>query len=96
MKLNSPCSETGCLNGGHFHPVNQHPLHGAWVSPKLYCLKHRKGKGSTFLDETTAVRRYPRCRQKMNNSRQKGFPLLPKNAHPDPRWSVGRPGHLLK
>lgn len=58
MKLNSQCSEPGCLNGGHFHPVNQYPLHGAWVSPKLYCMKHRKGKGSSFVDEATAVRRF--------------------------------------
>jgi hypothetical protein len=53
MNLRSPCDEPGCLNTGCSHPINDD-----WVSPRLYCIKHRKGKARTFLDEMTAIRRY--------------------------------------
>ena len=53
MKLRSPCDEPGCLEVGSSHPIND-----AWVSPKLYCMKHRKGKGTSFMDEVAAIRRY--------------------------------------
>ncbi len=53
MKLRSPCDEPGCREVGSSHPVNDN-----WVSPRLYCVKHRKGKGTSFMDEAAAIRRF--------------------------------------
>lgn len=53
MKRRSPCDEPGCLDTGSSHPITD-----AWVSPRLYCMRHRRGKGTSFLDEAAAVRHY--------------------------------------
>ena len=57
MKIKLRCEEMGCPDAGVFHPVTLDVL-GEWVSPRVYCRKHRKGRGHRFLDARTAVIQY--------------------------------------
>jgi hypothetical protein len=59
MKVKARCDEPGCLAAGAWHPVTMTstpPIE--WVSPRLFCKAHRKGKGHRFLEQREAERHY--------------------------------------
>ena len=54
MKTKERCDEPGCTDAGAWHPFSDDD----WVSPKLYCRKHRVGKATVFLERHQAIRRF--------------------------------------
>jgi len=55
VKTKERCDEPGCKDAGGWHPFD---VKTDWVSPKLYCRKHRVGKASVFLERHQAIRRF--------------------------------------